>query len=370
VALLMMDSFDCYADAAEWETGGWGIEHSDVDFSTTLGKDGGGCILISSSAEALADHALTYFDAYSEADQAGNTYIFQGWVYIDTFSGSTTGLLCQIMQGLDEIIDVRLSFDGKLQVSTYDLQVPTAATQTAGGQLTVDTWHFIELKVVMSSVLATADGSFDLRVDGNSVSSGSSLEIGNDRDSTGTGIMGANRIRVGNAHQTLVRWDDVVAMDGTGADANLNAFTGPRYIEVLNVAADGGTVDWTRNTGSNDWEMVDDTANANDGDTTYVSSNTVAEEGRYNLAAPSNTDDEVHAVQIRGCIRKDDAGARTIRGVMNVAAGTEEITFATIGVTTEYQWLELGVRETNDTGGTAWDANELTNIEIGVEIVS
>ena len=365
MALLLMDGFDCYADIAEFRESPWTTHggESGLTINTTGGVNGGGCMSLSSISNYGFHRALSYGYSYSETDVPSQTYTFQAWVYIDTFGGSPD-IALQFLTGIDEIAQVYFNQTGQVQVSTFNHT--TVTNHGYNDAFTVDTWHFLEFQILTSSTSATADGTYEIRVDGTTIDSGSSLNI-----HYGTSIVQPmDAIRLTGGDQSLVYWDDVVVMDGTGADANLNDFTGARYIDTINVEADGGTVDWTRNSGTNDWEMVDDTANAADDDTTYVSSNTVAQETRFNLAAPSNTDDEVHALQIRARLKKSDAGDRTVRGLINVAAGTEETTYHTFGPTTEYLWYDLGVRETNDTGGTAWDVAEVTNTEIGIEIVS
>ena len=374
MAVLFMDGFDCYADTTELWEAGWSphVSSTGATLSTTAGKNGGGALQCTGSLSNIGwSHAIPYGQGHDFQDNPSATMIVQFWIKVTAFAASSgsTDYFLQLQNNTRVMIRLQMRYDGTIDIDYYGgVSVNNGATSSV--LFTEDTWHFCELKTVCSSAIAAFDGSFEFRIDGTDVYSASGIKMYPYPQSGSDLILQPNIIRLTNGDQTTVVYDDVVILDGTGADANLNDFTGARYIDTINVEADGGTVDWTRNTGTNDWEMVDDTANAADDDTTYVSSNTVAQEGRYNLAAPSNTDDEVHAVQIKARMKKDDAGTRTVRGVMNVAAGTEEVTFDTVGVTTEYLWHDLGVRETNDTGGTAWDVAEITNTEIGVEIVS
>jgi len=367
MAILLMDGMDCYADTTEFQEAGWQRNSNNSAFSTTAGKNGGGAISMGSGGSELTwRRAFAYENGYSTEDSPSETFILQAWVKSTNISVGGNKIWARFLSGIDEIADLELFTDGSMEVTYWNNTTPVATGKSATGLFVVDTWYFLEFSITLASTTSATDGSFDFKLDGTTIWSGSSLPLA---FNTST-VHRPDSILLGSAGMSNMIWDDVIIMDGTGSDINTSSMTGARYIDTMNVASDGGTVDWTRNTGTNDWEMVDDTANANDGDTTYVSSNTVAEEGRYNLETPSNTDDDVHAVQIKARLRKDDAGARTVRAVMNVAAGTEEVTFDEIGPTTEYQWYSMGVRETNDTGGTAWDASELTNIEIGVEIVS
>ena len=371
MAVLLMDGLDCYADTDELYEGGWQLFGSKTNavLSTTLGKNGGGALRVSSSVSNQGwARSIAGGPPRDWNDNPSSTMIVQMWVKWVTF-GAGTDYFLVLRHGTRIVIRIQIRPTGTIDFDYYS-GISLNSGSTTSSVFTEDTWHFLEVKIVLSSAIAAFDGSYEMRVDGTNVESASGIKLYPYPEGGSDLVMAPTTLELTNGKMTEVVFDDIVIMDGTGADANLNDFTGARYIDTINVEADGGTVDWTRNTGSNDWEMVDDTANAADDDTTYVSSNTVAQEGRYNLAAPSNTDDEVHAVQIKGRLKKDDAGDRTVRAVMNVAAGTEEVTFHTFGPTTDYLWYEMGVRETNDTGGTAWDASEITNTEIGVEIVS
>ena len=368
MALLFMDGLDLYASEIEAHEGGWQATGTGSNLDTTAGVNGGVAFEVGGGgSENGWYHNVPYGAPNDYSDHAAKTYIFQAWVKSTNISVGGNKPLLRLSSGADEIIQLDLFTSGAFRMRTWDHTGLTLHTASSTGAFASSSnWQFLELSFTLSSTVSAADASWDLKIDGSSVysNSGFVMEYGT------TNVQGVSNIYICNAGMATWWWDDIILMDDTGADANLNGFTGARYIDTINVDGDGGTVDWTRNTGTNDWEMVDDPLLTVDDDTTYVESSTVGQEGRYALATPSNTDDDVHAVQIRARLRKDDAGTRTIRGVMNVSGGTEEVTFQTLGPTTEYVWYHLGLRETNDTGGTPWTATEVGNTEIGVEIVS
>jgi hypothetical protein len=348
MALLFYDGFDCYADRAECETSGWAATEANTTFSTTLGLNGGGCLTTSGISNNRG-----WVMGFPRAAQ-GTTMTVGAWVYFGSLPSGTDNFM-KFLTNFDLCAQLNISNTGTLSVTTK-----TGGTSTPTGTIiSIETWYWIEFQVLFST--DDVNGAWEVRVGGSTVTSASGV-------STRDGTRGIDHLELSSGDaSTDVRFDDVYITDDSGSE--FLGFLGVSYIETLTVDADGGTVDWTRNTGSNDWEMVDDADAAADDDTTYVDSSTVAQETRFAIPVPTETADLVKAVQIRARMRKQDAGTRTVRGLMNVNGGGEEILFDEVGLTTEYCWLALGLRTTNDTGGDPWDTTEVGLTEIGVEVV-
>lgn len=353
MAIVFMDGFDCYADVNEAFSAGWSREsNTNATLSTTAGINSGGALQCTSTAQAGWTHAVI-------APATATTT----WPIIVAFWVNFTALPA----GDDEFFawnasdnmsaKIHIFSTGQLKVYYANGNTSTTADETSTGIITAGTWHYVEFKMTFGS---DTTGSYTLKVDENTVVTNSSLDTKDGSDLPDNFVF-----RPGDG--TTVYYDDVIVMDNAGGA--FDDFQGKLYIETLNVDADGGTVAWTRNTGATDVSAVDDTANAADDDTTYVDSQTATEETRFGIPEPSDSDDPIKAVQIRARLTKTDAGTRTVRGLMNVNAGTEEITFDEIGVAEGWGWYALGIRATNDTGGTAWDATNVGLTEIGLEIV-
>lgn len=349
MALIFMDGFDCYADRDECRNAGWGTEDVDATFSTTAGKNGGGGLTAVNGTTDGWSHHMT--------PTAQPQTLYMGfWFTFSALPSATERIVLWCRDGSgtagSRLIELWLYDLGELQMNTEHGSGTKGTTQLA-----VDTWYWIEFEMVLDS---GTGGSYDLRINGSTETSETGINT--------SGGKGPNMMMLRAANTDGAVFDDVVLMDDSGSYNNtfLGAAT---YIEALNVDADGATVDWTRSTGSNDWEMVDDAFTAQDGDTTYLHADTAALETRFSLGALSNSGDTVLAVKLLARMRKDDAGVKTVRGLMNVNGGGEEILFQEIGLSTDYCWHDLGTREGVDTGGGAWDTTEVGLTEVGVEVV-
>lgn len=352
MALLLYDGFDCYADREEVVEGGWAPEDNNSSMSTALGKFSGGCLLVGGTISRQGWMV-------NIAQRALDDTLIVGWYFrcgtLPSGAGDTIMEFSAPGTTSTELGELFLSNTGTLRVEGGNGAYTGSESSTV---IAVDTWYYIEFKMTFGST--NVNGSFELRVDGTTIDSDTGIDTFVSTSSL------VQRVIFNSGTSQDTRIDDVVIMDDTGG--KFDNFQGELYIETLDVDADGGTVDWTRNTGSNDWEMVDDATS--DDDTTYVDANTAALETRFGIPVPTITADTVKALQIRGRLRKSNVGTKTVRGLMNVNGGSEEVTFDTIGLTSDYCWLRLGIRDTNDTGGTPWDTTEVGNTEIGVEIVT
>lgn len=166
-------------------------------------------------------------------------------------------------------------------------------------------------------------------------------------DSTGLGVM----------------YGDIIVCDDTGA--TFNDFIGDFRFEVALPDADGATVDWTRNTGSNDFEMVDDAEHEYDDDTTYVESS-VAEEDSY-MTYPTSTLADVDTILFVALVSlaRDDEGiaplsvAHIVENNASVDVGTTKALLGT------YEFV-VDMFETNPDGGGAWDKTAVDAAEYGI----
>lgn len=347
MALLFMDGFDCYSDTTDLLKSGWGTEDAaDAKLSTTGGKNGGGSLLIDPTADRL-------FRSLGNVIALGDTVIISAWVK-SANDGTTSDSLFEWLSGDGAIVlaSIRISNTGTISFTG----ATGAALGTAAATLTTNTYHFLQWFVTFGT--DATSGAVQCKLDGTTIFTTASID-------THTGDV-PQRFSVGGGRNTCYV-DDLVITDDTGLE--LTGYPDEYIIETLNVDSDGGTVDWTRNSGTNDWEAVDDTANAADDDTTYVASNTAAQETRFGCAAMASSPLSVDAVQIRARMAKENAGNRTVRGLFNVAGGGSEQLGETVGLTEGYVWHYMGAR-TLDLAGGALSEADVNAMEFGVEIVS
>ena len=144
-------------------------------------------------------------------------------------------------------------------------------------------------------------------------------------------------------------------------------FIGDVKITTQSPTADAATVDWTASAGS-DYQCVDETPNAANDDTDYISSSTAGQESRFAMSNLAATPAAVHAVQVRYRAKKTDAGNRTIRSLVNSNA-TESVGVER-GLSTAYKWFHGDVFELDPDGSVDWDGAAIDALEVGVEVVT
>lgn len=295
MALLFADGFDCYASRDDFIAGGWAATSRDNhSFSTSNGRFGGGCVQTNTGTNG--------FCRMARIANAG-TFII-GFAFHYTSATATTAN--------NKILSANVITDGvtteawSLRVNnTGDLfffQLAAQRGATASAALSVNTWHWIELKVVLQS---GATGSVEIRVDGVSVMTVATVI-------TSTAGMGLLNFWGADGDS---RYDDIIVMDGTGS-APFNDFLGDSRIDTLYPTAAGGVVDWTANTGT-PAQAVDDVPNAANDDTDYIASDTAGEEARFGFTNLGVSPNNIWGVQLKVRGRKPGPGTRTWRGLIN-----------------------------------------------------
>lgn len=160
-----------------------------------------------------------------------------------------------------------------------------------------------------------------------------------------------------------VYFDDVVFGDNSGSD--LTAYPGDMHIEMLTVDGNGNTNNWTvSNSGSSNYQMVDETPA--DNDTTYVYSSTATDKELYTLSNLTATADTFYAVQVRTKARKELAGFREINNTMRSSTSESDGPAAAVGVDL-YQWVDW-INENDPNGGVNWTESAINALEVGVEL--
>lgn len=346
MALVFMDGFDCYATGAEAVEGGWVPDSTTTNtIDTAGGRYGGGALKFTSTAllwgrnvpyQAYGGTLIIGFACKHDGVTSTNN-LWQ--LYSDTGS-----LICRV----SHTIAGALSF------------VPNSGTTLteAGNSLTGGAWHWVEIKVLFGTT--AANGSVTIKVDGTTVITGTSL----DTNTTGTGV---GRIEFGPAGNSAnpAYIDDVVVMNLTGS--TMNDFIGDSRINTHTPVADGGVVNWTATGAANDYQCVDDSPNATNGDTDYIASSTVGQESRFDMSNTALTPTTVHAVHLRYRGKKTDAGTRTLRGLIN-SSSTESVG-TEYGLSDGYRWFWGDIFTLDPNGSIPWTEASVNALQVGVEIV-
>jgi hypothetical protein len=205
-------------------------------------------------------------------------------------------------------------------------------------------WYHFQMKVVVHDTT----GSVEVRLNGAVVFSATNIDTRNG------GV-------VGTIDTIGWRGDFTAYFDDMWIDNS--AFLGDCKIEPLRPTGAGDSTDFTPSAGSN-WQNVDDTSP--NGDTDYNHSNTVGHKDLFalnNLATVAGT---VLGVQMRFRGRKDDAGSRTVKGVLKT--GGVEFDSAGLALGDNYLGKTDVLHVVNPDTTAAWTIAEVNALQAGYEV--
>jgi hypothetical protein len=273
----------------------------------------------------------------------------------------TFGLALQPVASIgadDPLISLRESGTTHISLqydSSNHLKVVMGASTVLGTGSTVlqvSTWYYVELKVTIND----STGSFELRINGQTETSGSGVDTRNG----GTGVI--DNIYFTTAQFSSQYMDDFYVCDGSGSVNN--SFLGDIKIETLYPSGAGTTTQFTPSTGSN-YQNVDETTPNDDTDYNYTS--TTGNKDTYAYADLATTAGIVYGVQQLIYARKDDAGTRTIAPVAR--SGGTDYDGSTVSLLDTYTYFR-SVRDVNPNTSSGWTISEVNGAEFGVKLVS
>jgi hypothetical protein len=219
-----------------------------------------------------------------------------------------------------------------------------------------EAWQYVEFKFTFNATT----GEIVVRVNGVEVLN----ETGLDLDSFGSTTVdqiqfyGAEGTAASNTNE---QWfiDDIYIDD--------SQFQGPIKIEGLLPTAEGATIDFTPNTGTDNSANVDD--NPRDDDTTYNdSADTPSNKDLFTTEDLSNITGGIIGVQVTSIAKLDSAGSIGLQSI--VAEGTPtQGTGSVVEITSTTDYFAVQhIFETNPDTASAWSAAEVDGMEIGYEI--
>jgi hypothetical protein len=345
MTLVFMDGFDCYASGADNDASGGMVLNNTAQFSTSEGRYGGGCLRNNGTFGNV--NQLNFTGAQGETFIACFAYFHPGSAATtDAFRFRTTGGAA--LAGISHDVDGKISFNP---------QSGSSITET-GTSLTPNQWVWVEFSVTFGTNAST--GSFEVRVNGTTVLSGGSLD-------THTGVNPGQFCMMGAGGSVNTRrMDDLVLIkvDGTAP----NTFIGDSRIDNLRPNGNTADADWSGGTNSSDYLEVDDTLNAADGDTTYISVDAAAtgDVSRFAYTNLVGTPNSIRAVQPRIRARKTDAGAAAYRAFIDSGAVANG---PTINPTEGYVWHRNGMFVQDPNTTAAWIATGVNALTVGVEVM-
>jgi hypothetical protein len=312
MALLFMDSFDHYATAdltTKW---------------TAIALNGSGAALTidpASGRRSSAGLKATYSNAGIVASNVSKTLVpadanfIIGCAFRTDIAPSATngsGILAVYDTGTAQLTLMLLS-DFRLQVKRGDVSGGTVLATQASATLSANTFAYIEFK----GLIHPTAGTIDVRVNGVSVISASSLNTRNTANATWTAVqVGLQYSSNPGVSANECEYDDLYVLDGTGS-APWNAFLGDCRVDARVPTAPGATTGWTPSAGSN-WQNVDDAAP--NGDTDYNSAASTGVTDTFVVQDSPSVGATIYGIQHCLSVKKSDASICTVAPVVRHSA--------------------------------------------------
>lgn len=337
--LRFLDSFDHYAIPA-------GLAYKYNSYSDTTGVNGMGSVTgRRSGSSALAIRASADFIGITLDSQP--TWIVGFAIYL--LGTETAELLRFNDQDGTTQLSVQITNAGLIQLwrgGTSGTLLATSATAIG-----ITAWIFVEAKCT----IADSGGSFEVRVNETVM-----VTYSGDTKQSST-LASAIRIQLfGRSSDYYV--DDLYICDGTGSVNN--TYLGDIRVDALRPVGAGTYADFTRSTGANNWDNVDDTTI--DAETTYNYSNTVGHKDTFDCANLTALPATIYGMQMNVAARKDEAGGRSIKTVQRIGS-TDYDGSSVLGMGTSYTVLRQ-IYETSPATSAAYTESEINGAEFGYKV--
>lgn len=192
-------------------------------------------------------------------------------------------------------------------------------------------------------------------------------------------LTGLNTRASANSYATIVRlqgsagsggvsYENLNIKDGqaapAGAPADTSTFVGDCRVKLRLPVADGTTHNFTPSSGSIHAVLIDDAPPTGDAD--YVSSATPGDRDLFTFA-PYDSLGTIYGEQVRFLVRKDDAGARSVKVTMR--PGSTNYDAAAYAVASSYTYAQ-GIWEANPDTTTPFTLTTLNASQRGVKLES
>jgi len=341
MTLRFADSFDYYATAditKKWTA----TDGTAPTIQSGAGRRGSQCLRIPNAASSVSK-AL---DAHAS------------WVIAFAFNpGSLPSSAVRIAVAFDaatEHLRLRLNTDGTVSV----LRGGSTVLSTSAVSINFGSYGFLEWKFTINDTT----GSYDVRYNGVSITSGSGVDTRNGGNAT------VNLIQLRSSAETSgSNWDidDLCICDGAGSVNN--DFLGDVRVDYYLPSGNGNSSQLAGSDGNStdNYALVDEALQ--NGDTDYVQSATVNQKDTYAFSDMAHTPTDIFAVQINMVARKDDSGTRSICAVTR--SGGSDTDGATQALSTSYLSLRE-ILETDPNTAAAWTRTNFNNAEFGAKVAA
>lgn len=259
------------------------------------------------------------------------------------FSALVNGTFLRLYDGSNVHVDLRIE-GGKLRI-TQNGTVLQTSTQT----FDTNQWRNVQLLVTIGTT-----GSYEVRVEGVSWLSGSSV---NTKNASGGAYVNFFRLTACDAFAST-NYDDLF-LHGVNAGETCT-FVADMRVETKLASGAGDLTQMAPSAGSN-YQCVDDAST--DDDSTFVEADVAGEADLYHFADFS-TSGTIHCVQVSGYMRKTDAGVVTASLGHKVAATAAQT--SPVSLNTSYTWHSEAFRKSPETT-IDWTTSELNGTQWGTK---
>ncbi len=227
----------------------------------------------------------------------------------------------------------------------------TDIASSATGIISIETWYYIEFKIVFNNTT----GSIVCKVDGVEKINQTSI------DTVASANESANQVYI-YANGNYVYPDDFYVCDTSGSLNN--DFLGDVSIKTLYPTSDGTYSQFTPSTGSDHYALVDDPQLV--ADTDHNESSTVGHKDSYGVTTYSESGD-ILAVQICAAVRNTDTGSMAVRTLCRsgtTPADNEGNSFQL----SQTMKGAMTIYEQEPTDTVAWTAAKVNAAEFGLKV--
>ena len=337
MALLMIEGFDHYTTDAHAGDKGWEYFGSMFSVNSVSARFGGNGAensysgVLPASKNFGVNKSTIYFGIAIKKSETTTPGGVGDTALINLLDESNVN---QILIWLGSSYELMVYRDATLLGSSADFVVPNQK------------WFYLEGKIVISDTV----GEVTLKVNETQVLNLTSQDTKN----------GSDYMRYfgfcGIYHDVTTYFDDIYIDDAQ--------FHGDCRIRTFMPDADGNSADFTRSTGSNDYECVDD--NPPNDDTDYISSDTLNHKSIFGITTGALG--TVKGIQLNNHCRLDEAGTRKIKPLIR-SNSTDYQGTETDAIAADYNF-EHEIWELDPDDSAAWTQTKLEAAEFGLEITT
>lgn len=344
MSLLWIDGFDSYGDS-EWAY----VSPSGIVAQKYNNAPGDSSTNRLQSAPGLwSGYSLAAYGYAAPSTPSINTNatIVVGFWFKSTMTTGTFNIIA-LRDGTVNNAALNLDVDnGQLRVYTAGTLRASVAYSDPGA------WKFIELKVEVAD-----SGSWELRIGGVTAASGShDTKNGSNNYCDNVQLLGPNNTVRANV------FDHLYILNG-GAESP-NDFLGPTKVVTIRPNADTSDTDWSTQSGSDHYAMVDEAEQ--DADTTYIEADTTDDLDLFEYENASGLGDTIHGVQLNTDCKETDATTFSLKTVVKSGGTTSDGTSQNIA-SADYKMLRR-VSVTDPATAAAWTSSGINAAQFGVKV--